>query len=160
MIKIEKQISPASFEAWKKKFKEDNGRDATYSDFIGNEKQRLREKLYEEQYGLCCYCCRFLKHPYQNSVEVHIEHFKPKGDPLYAPLSLEYNNLHLSCSGHKSDHETCGHKKDNWFDENLLISPLKDLFAYKANGEIKSRESNPRAIENIKRMKDLKNFIT
>lgn len=156
MIKIEKQNVPASFEAWKEKFKNNHGREATYADFIGEEKQKLREVLHEEQFGLCCYCCKQLNYPYPNSEELHIEHFKPKGDPKYAALSLDYNNLHLSCSGYKSDRETCGHKKDNWFDENLLISPLEenveDLFDYKINGEIKARESNERALETIKRL--------
>lgn len=154
MRKINKSNSPDFFKEWKLKFINNRKINPTYSDFVGEPKQKLREALYKEQYGLCCYCCRTLNYPYPNSLEVHIEHFKPKGNPKYCNLSLEYENLHLSCSGYKSDGKTCGHKKNDWFNEEYLISPLEDNveenFEYTLNGEIRAKNGNKRAEETIK----------
>jgi uncharacterized protein (TIGR02646 family) len=156
MRRIVKNVVHVSFEKWKTEYSNNNGRLPTYDDFVGDEKQKLRERLYEEQYGLCCYCCKTLNYPYTNSEEAHIEHFKPKGNPLYSMLSLEYTNLHLSCSGYKSDRETCGHKKDDWFDESLMISPLENnveaLFEYSLSGEIRAKDNNERAKKTIEKL--------
>lgn len=153
MIRIFKKSSPAFFDDWKRTFKQTKGVDPSYSDFMGEEKQKLREELFEEQYGLCCYCCKGLQFPYPYSEESHIEHFKPKSKPLYSHLSLEYSNLHLSCSGYKNTHDSCGHKKDDWFDDQLTISPLEEnvdvLFEYTVDGGIMAANNNIRAKETI-----------
>lgn len=156
MKKIIKKSSPKSFDIWKADFLKQNGYVPDYSKLIGDEKQKIREKLYEEQYGLCCYCCKLLKYPYTNSEEFHIEHFRPKSNTNYSHLGLEYSNLHLSCSGYKSNRECCGHKKDDWFDEKLTVSPLEEnveeLFEYTIDGHIKAAGGNIRAIETIKNL--------
>ena len=134
MIHITKQAEPASFATWKA-----NNPTATYKDDLKKEreiKKELKKSLIEEQHHLCCYCeCRIRR---DNS---HIEHFKPKGDPRYSHLQLDYNNLHASCGKDRSGsaEEHCGHKKYNEY-KNELVSPLEadcaDHFTYNISGEI------------------------
>jgi uncharacterized protein (TIGR02646 family) len=147
MRKIEKGASPDFFEDWKKKFIAKNKRVATYSDLVGKQKQQLKEVLYDEQYGLCCYCCKLLQYPYPYDENIHIEHFRPQDS--YKDLDLDYGNLHISCSGYKNMGENCGHKKDNWFDEKLTVSPLENdvesLFTYTVDGHIRAAKGNIRA---------------
>lgn len=154
MKNIMKNPSPLFLDKWKLDYQQRYGRMAQYCDFIGEEKQKLREVLFEEQYGLCCYCCKDISFPYTNSIDCHIEHFRPQGLKAYKVLSLEYSNLHLSCSGTKNSRENCGHKKDNWFDESLTVSPLEkdveELFAYTIDGHIYAKKGNVRADATIK----------
>lgn len=135
MKHITKHTEPASFTAWKL-----NNPTATYKEDLKQEraiKQELKKSLIDEQHGLCCYCeCTITKDT------SHIEHFKPKGNPLYSNLQLDYNNLHASCGFNRSGkpEEHCGHKKyDEFVPE--LISPLEPdcstHFAYTLFGEIK-----------------------
>ena len=156
MKRIHKSVSPDFFENWKKEYKDRSGRDATYSDLIGEPKQQLKITLHDEQYGLCCYCCKALSEPYPNNDSINIEHFKPKGNSLYEKLSLDYNNLHISCSGYKDQRENCGHKKDEWFDEMLTVSPMEEnvekLFTYTIDGHIKASAGNIRADTTIQKL--------
>lgn len=65
-------------------------------------RQPLRERLNNDQGGLCVYCEGTL-----NADDGHIEHIKPRR--IYPQQTFEYANLAHSCSS--SDH--CGHfKKD------------------------------------------------
>ena len=74
----------------------------------------------------------------------------------YDSLSLDYTNLHVSCSGYKETRENCGHKKDNWFDEKLMVSPLEEgvekLFSYTIDGHIRAVNGNERADAAIKEL--------
>lgn len=156
MRRIVKKPSPDFFNVWKQDYQNCHGRVPTYSDFIGEAKQKLREELYEEQYGLCCYCCKEVLYPYPNTTDSHIEHFRPQGIIAYTALSLEYTNLHLSCSGFKYSRDSCGHKKDNWFDEALTVSPLEkdveELFSYTVDGHIRASNGNMRANTTIQKL--------
>ena len=116
---------------------------ATYKDLSDRQfpdsvptKAALKQALITEQGGLCCYCeCRIQPH---NS---HIEHFKPKGDPLYSAFQLDYSNLLASCGIRPclSSDEHCGHKKGCYYTTDL-ISPLEvdcsSHFTYKLDGTI------------------------
>ena len=53
----------------------------------------LKQYLYEEQGGICCYCGAKLEYPY--GAQYRVEHVKPK--EKYPELSGEYKNLLLSC---------------------------------------------------------------
>ena len=92
----------------------------------------LREKLCEEQNGLCEYCCSRI------SVEKsHNEHIEPRNPGIFvSKRSLDYNNIVASCQ----NKNTCGRKKENDYDEKQFISPLdrrcENVFSYFANGEI------------------------
>lgn len=136
MLYIQKEKEPEQVTQWKKKFKHVHKRKPSYDDIQQTvEKGILKSALIREQKGLCCYCCGRLAED-----DAHIEHFKPKGLQRYAPLSLDYQNLHASCMGEKKDGRHCGHSKGNRFDETLLISPLdpacEGRFAFKTDGRI------------------------
>ena len=157
MIKINKRTStPDFFEAWKTEYKDKFQKDSKYADLIGEVKQLLKTALYDEQHGLCCYCCKEVSYPYPYAEDSHIEHFRPKGVKLYENISLDYTNLHVSCSGYKETRENCGHKKDNWFDEKLTVSPLEEgvekLFSYTVDGHIRAVDGNERAEVTIKKL--------
>lgn len=107
----------------------------TYEDINGEFRNQIKRYLINEQFGLCCYCMKKIRP--ENS---HNEHFIPRSK---APeLSLDYRNLFASCNGFKDQRENCGHKKNNWFDSSLTISPLDSFcektFIYGMDGTISS----------------------
>lgn len=116
MKHIIKMLEPVSFINWKRM-----NPGLGYKDLKGVPKTDLKNALIAEQKHLCCYCERRIFD--SNS---HIEHFKPKGNPLYQHLELDYNNLHASCIKYlsKGDEPQCGHKKGDVF-TNTLLSPLE-----------------------------------
>ena len=86
-----------------------------------------------------------------------LEHFKPQSDPTVDPL--DYANLLCSCQANLRTGEPrhCGNLKDNWFDENLLISPLnpdcESHFAFNDDGTIKpAQEDVQTAINTIEKL--------
>lgn len=116
MKHIIKTGEPASFTYWKR-----SNPTLRYDDLVGPPKQDLKNSLIAEQKHLCCYCERRI-----TNADSHIEHFKPKGNPLYQYLELDYNNLHASCIKALSSgvEPQCGHKKGDTF-SGTLISPLE-----------------------------------
>jgi uncharacterized protein (TIGR02646 family) len=100
-------------------------------------KNDLFYSLLKEQGFICCYCGSSI-----GRRECHIEHFQPKS--VYPHLTYEYNNLIASCQGEDEKRPRvpihCGHKKGNWYNELLIISPLDkscvDYFKYSGSGEI------------------------
>lgn len=90
----------------------------------------LREYLLQQQYKICCYCCRRID--LDNSLN---EHIRPQA--LYPDQTMDYGNIVASCT---KDHKTCGSKKGNQYDENLFVSPLdrdcEEHFAFFPNGDI------------------------
>jgi uncharacterized protein (TIGR02646 family) len=113
---------------------------STYKELNNSEEGKkaradLRKTLSQEQGYICCYCCRIL-----DSDDSHIEHLRPQKP--YDHLSLEYNNLLVSCQGKLPNNEPrhCGMAKDAWFDEDLMVSPLskdcEEFFEYSLAGEI------------------------
>ena len=147
MKHINKSSEPESFGSWKA----DNP-DKTYALFPRKEKKTLKKKLIQEQGGICCYCEQSII--LSNS---HIEHFRPQD--TYKGLSLDYNNLLCSCQK-EPDKETplhCGHRKGNWFEEDLLVSPLdpscEDRFHFTDDGRIfPAVPDDEVAAETIKRL--------
>lgn len=150
MKRIVKLSEPQTFSAWKTKFQAEKGRMPTYMDLVGKEKQDLKETLLDEQGYICCYCMKRIE-----TYNSHIEHFRPKSNPKYSALDLDYNNMFASCNGAKENGENCGHRKDAWFDENTTVCPLEEdveeLFTYLPNGEIIAANGNPGAAETIDR---------
>lgn len=92
--------------------------------------------LMAEQGYICCYCERRLTND-----DSHIEHFRPQSDPTVDPL--DFGNLLCSCQNQlkKGEPRHCGNLKGEWFDRDLLVSPLipgcEDRFAFTGDGEIK-----------------------
>lgn len=112
-------------EDWQPKFRE----------FRAEDKKRFHQKLIEEQGDICCYCGMRISRE-----DSHIEHLKPQSK--YPEDELNYNNLLASCQLKREPKEPqhCGVKKENWYDENLMVSPLEpncaDFFRYTGGGEI------------------------
>lgn len=122
MKKIDKEDSPEWFETWKRDFRITNGREARYkNDFSTDDldgktrRQRLRGQLIREQGCICCYC---MKRVSLNSS--HIEHFWPK--TFFPQIDLEYKNMFASCNGDGTTFldEHCGHKKEDWWCEDMV----------------------------------------
>lgn len=139
MIKINKNKTPEHFDLV--------ARDLLSWDAYDKNpnKQKLKKDLAVEQHYLCCYCERGIYREESGDGGCHIEHIYPKS--LYEEKQLDYNNLIVSCDGYDNDssiktQETCGHKKDNNFEEKLFLDPTKvvnieEYFIYDKNtGEI------------------------
>jgi len=131
------------------------------------QKAEIREKLFQSQKYLCCYCeCKI------DTANYHIEHFYERSDKK--EFIYDYpNNLLLSCEGDRqkiSDTETdelkeerkanisCGHKKGETYHNNisvdydLLLNPMNDnstLLFYNAKGEIEPRSEHQSEIEKV-----------
>lgn len=140
---IRKGQEPERFTAWKAMKNEDW--QPNWDALRSPEKPAVHQALLQEQGSICCYCgIRISKRT------SHIEHFKPR--KIYSNLELNYSNLLASCPGEGDISEGirlkklplsqkhCGYKKEDWYDDNLMVSPLlencADFFRYTGAGEI------------------------
>jgi uncharacterized protein (TIGR02646 family) len=132
---IQKSVEPNSLSIWKIK---QGDKIPTWKSFGRTVvKGQLLETLLKEQGYICCYCGVAI-----DKGSCHIEHFKPQG--IDETVRFDYFNLIVSCQGEDDTQPRvpvhCGHKKDNWYDEKLLVSPLiancVEFFKYSAAGEI------------------------
>ncbi len=114
MKHIVKQSEPEKFRRWKEKADQ-----PSYRKLRSKIKKIVKDSLLKEQGYICCYCEQQLD--FEDS---HIEHFSPQNDATID--SLDYNNLLCSCQNQlvKGTPARCGHLKDEWFDSDLLVSPL------------------------------------
>ncbi|MHB8370153.1 MAG: retron system putative HNH endonuclease [Leptospirales bacterium] len=147
---IVKGQEPQAFSQWKDR--ENDDWSPTYDALPGKTKQALKESLMREQGFLCCYCERRV-----TISDSHIEHLRPQSG--FPDQTLAYPNLLCSCQGErvKGDPVHCGHAKENWFDETLLISPLhpecENRFSFTGDGHIKCRDASDKAAsETIRRL--------
>ncbi len=159
---IKKNQEPGNFTAWKGCANEDW--QPNWDNFQSPEKTALHKALLQEQGYICCYCgMRITK-------EIsHIEHLQPR--EIYPNIALDYSNLLASCPGEGENpdwkkpqkippsQKHCGPKKDNWYDANLMVSPLqpncRDFFRYTGLGEIRPTKNpamEPAAQETINRL--------
>ena len=125
----------------------------TYKDLRDPEKKEVKKSLMKEQGHICCYCERRL-----TDEDSHIEHFNPQSNDVDA--TLDYINMLCSCQDKlkKGEPRHCGILKGNWFDKDLLISPLdsncEGRFAYTADGKIQpANKSDNAAIMTIEKLK-------
>ena len=131
---IQKGVEPSSLSIWKIK---QGAKIPSWKRFGKTAaKRQLLETLLKEQGYICCYCGIAV-----DKGNCHIEHFKPQGK--YKTARFDYFNLMVSCQGEDDKPRVpvhCGHKKDKWYDEKLLVSPLiancVEFFNYSAAGEI------------------------
>ena len=97
----------------------------------------VHDSLTREHGYICCYCEQRVSQD-----DSHVEHFRPVSRPEFSPLQLCFTNLHCSCQREMAAGEPhhCGYSKADWFDEDLLISPLapdcEDRFMFTGNGQI------------------------
>lgn len=106
----------------------------------------LKQHLYEEQGGICCYCGAKLEYPVNSKSRV--EHVKPKNS--YRGLVGEYKNLLLSCDLTEEEYQEMSnspkkHKKYLHCDaakgaNEITYSPLnpdcKNAYIYGIDGSI------------------------
>ena len=118
---IQKKQSPDFFEQEKCKFPLTEN--SPWEDFKNPCKIKLKNSLEQEQHGLCGYCECDL-----SSTSSHIEHIAPR--ERYKHLKFTYENLIVSCdgrflcSGKIRNKESCGHRKDNEYNEQLFLNPV------------------------------------
>ena len=159
MRRIRKMQEPEHFRLWKEAFRITEGRHPLYGDLRNSgEYRKLRNSLLTEQGYICCYCERAIGR--KADVDCNIEHFMPRNPDRRALTAeecdqcqnaqMDYGNLLASCLGEQAysdDH--CNHKKDNWFDFNLCVSPvdagIETLFGFRLNGKIFAIGSDVRA---------------
>ena len=150
---ITKGEEPESFKTWKALAR--TTPNWGYSYLQNPEKKELHEALIREQGYICCYCGMRITRE-----SSHIEHLKPQSttDP---DLTLEYRNLLASCQREREPKKPvhCGIAKDDWYDEDLMVSPLKsnctDFFIYTDDGQILATdaiEKNAAATTTIERL--------
>jgi uncharacterized protein (TIGR02646 family) len=147
---IQKGTEPQELTDWKALA--DESWQPSYDLLSGNEKRALKAALMMEQGFICCYCESRL-----TDADSHIEHLQPKSMPEVDALS--FANMLCSCQSNLQPGEPrhCGNLKGNWYDANLLISPLdpncESRFAFLANGEIlAARNGDKGASETITRL--------
>lgn len=147
MLKIDKADEPQEFVDFKKthpkQWKEINN--------VPYLNRKLREYLLEHEQKInSSYCCVYCERKITLG-HSHIEHIKPRR--LYKNDTFNYHNLTVSCQeerevdvkGLKSKLKTCGHYKENRFDESKFINPVrqnpKDFLTYDiTTGNIIPRE--------------------
>jgi uncharacterized protein (TIGR02646 family) len=151
---IKKGEEPESFKTWKALAR--TTPNWGYSYLQNPEKRELHEALIREQGDICCYCGMRITRE-----SSHIEHLKPQSS-TDLDLSVEYTNLLASCQREREPKKPihCGVAKDDWHDENLMVSPLKpdctDFFIYTDDGqilEIDTPDKKDAALETIKRLR-------
>ncbi len=146
---ISKRPEPDELTRWKSLA--NNDWIPTYDELSGKEKAAVKTALMEEQGYICCYCERRL-----SERDSHIEHFKPQSDPAVDPL--DYQNLLCSCQNQlkKGEPRHCGNLKEDWFDENLLVSPMSEeceqSFTFHHDGTIHPSNGNQKAKTTIKKL--------
>ncbi|WP_392535386.1 retron system putative HNH endonuclease [Nostoc sp. C117] len=130
---IKKSEEPESFTVWKNLANEDW--QPSWDDFRKPQKTDVHDSLLQEQGFICCYCGRRITKEIS-----HIEHLKPRYPNT--ELALEYTNMLASCQRERERKEPlhCGSKKDHWYDEDLMVSPInancEEFFKYTDDGQI------------------------
>ena len=135
MRHIKKLAAPECFEQEKQ---QRNFNEQTKWKRFGNPcKDALTQHIKDEQSGLYIYCECDLTH-----VTAHLEHLAPQEQ--YPHLRFDYQNLTVSCEGVDCDAEksrqSCGHRKNNEYDESLFINPITEsdigsYFAFIKDGD-------------------------
>lgn len=139
MKHIAKDQNTPDFDKWKASANDDW--QPTYEDLSGTIKEEVKNSLIKEQGYICCYCERRL-----TDDGSHIEHFNPQTNNAVNPL--DYANMLCSCQNQLEQGEPrhCGHLKGDWFDNQLLVSPLdpdcEGHFTYTADGKIQPAEKS------------------
>lgn len=145
---VKKGKEPASLTRWKRST--GDYRNKSWEELGSGIATDIRNSLIEEQGHICCYC----------GVEIdgrnsHIEHFKPQANGKFPLEKFDYkSNLLASCNSittqkgkHRKKYLHCGERKGDWFDQDLIVSPLdqfcEDYFEYSSDGGIRpTKEPN------------------
>ena len=119
MKHISKNSPPAELRRWFDRQLIDGERiNCSFDDLPGEVKQIIKQRLLEEQGFLCCYTGIRI-----DESRSHIEHFKPQV-LCQEYEDVDYNNLLAAFPDNGRSCQFGAVAKDNWYDEDLLISPL------------------------------------
>lgn len=125
MRHIEKGKTPRQLDQWIRSTVMKDGRhiNCDYDSLPSTIKDLIKEYLLDEQGWLCCYTGRAI-----SDKTSHIEHFKPqtlcRAENNHE--DVDYQNLLAAFPGRNIQNCSFGaHAKKEWFDVDLLISPLK-----------------------------------
>lgn len=141
IVKVEE---PPAFTEWKSL--ENPEWQPDWESIPGDVKRGIQASLLEEQGYICCYCSMGI-----SDNDSHIEHLRPRGKQEYSHLELDYQNLLASCQLRLRPREPrhCGVLKEDWYDEDLMISPLsedcEERFGFTADGDIYPVDGNDQA---------------
>jgi uncharacterized protein (TIGR02646 family) len=102
---ISKRKPPTELVKWKTK---NPGR--SYQSIPAELRQAIRRKCLQEQYWICCYCCRRI-----DINSAHNEHLIPQS--VCQKMSTEFNNIMASCNSNQQ----CGNAHGNHV---LSLTPL------------------------------------
>lgn len=108
MLYIKKTQPPQALQDWIDDRK-NAGQALEYSSLDKNTARELRNQLYEEQKGLCCYCMKTITKDNSN-----IEHFLPQS--IFKENEVDYYNLYLACrysKGISKEQQHCDIAKGN-----------------------------------------------
>lgn len=111
----------------------------------------LKDQMFQDQGGICCYCGQALKYP--NHPPYIVEHVTPK--ETCRELAGEYENLLLSCrpTDDEEEERKTSHKKNNMFwhcdklkdNKVLTYTPLQpdcsSHFRYYESGEVEGLDN-------------------
>ena len=133
---------PEELRAWKAGQTTGAGLQPRYHDLRGDVRELLQRQLFLEQTGQCMYCGRQIRLEDHN--DFHVEHFRPRRQ--YPELEVAHENLFLSCGSRrpgKLNAETCGHRKNGWFEEDSHVPPTPEQdcqgrFVFGLDGRIRS----------------------
>jgi len=135
---IEKQEEPIELSEWRAE--KQKRRHKQWKNVPTGIKDVIREALRREQGFICCYCgCRV-----STNNDSHVEHLIPKRIcRKHLPNGEhDYTNLLLSCQRDPKPpaDARCGWSKKDWYDEDLMVSPLsadcERRFHFRADGRV------------------------
>jgi uncharacterized protein (TIGR02646 family) len=141
MKHIVKNQEPIEFSTWKEVPR--RKKNPIWNKLYGSLKEKVHDALMDEQGFICCYCMNRL------TEDNHIEHIRPQS--VFQDKMFCYSNLLVSCQRDPKPPEPrhCGTLKGNWYNENLMISPLdadcESHFRFAADGGIHPTDGNDQA---------------
>jgi len=156
---IAKSHAPKQLEDWfnSQPINQDGQRiNCTYNQSLPSDvRKAIKDKLLQEQGWLCCYTGTSI-----SEKKSHIEHFKPQSlcrqEGNYEDVN--YRNLLAAYPGDRDSKCSFGaHAKEDWYDPELLVSPLhkqcESRFHFDEDGYITStRNDDQAAKETIKKL--------
>jgi len=135
MRRIVKRKEPVAL----KEFRSGGGK--FYEDLRGSAKTRLRNALFDEQQGLCCYCMNSIV---SSEIGMKIEHWRSQ--KKYPDEQLRYANLLGACRGNDDRPKQFQHCDTRKGDADLSYNPANAVHAiesrvfYEFDGRIRSHE--------------------
>ncbi len=137
MRRIRKVFEPDVLTTWRANHPDD------YENFPTSSREVVRESLYHEQLGICCYCTQTLGDP----VSTKIEHWHPQSNKAFANERVVYANLLGCCSGNAGLRKSRTHCDEHKADDLLSRNPadpsrdIEAIISYDSKGCIHSTDA-------------------